>query len=86
MQGFSYDSFERTPELIAAGEATMRAALPRLRALLKPPISTTPKKGGAPAGRNLRGGDAKQSGGLEPPPISVPARANRDRLMQQNQV
>jgi len=35
--GFSYDCFERTPELIAAGEAAMRAKLPELRELLKAP-------------------------------------------------
>jgi NTE family protein len=44
--GFSYDCFERTPELIAAGEASMRAVLPQVRAMLKPSISTTPKKSG----------------------------------------
>ncbi len=32
--GFSYDCFERTPELIAAGEAAMRAVLPGVRAML----------------------------------------------------
>ncbi len=42
--GFSYDCFERTPELIAAGEAAMRAALPQVRAMLKPPALTVPKK------------------------------------------
>lgn len=44
--GFSYDSFERTPELIAAGEAAMRAALPQVRAMLKAPIASAPKKTG----------------------------------------
>ena len=34
---FSYDCFERTPELIAAGEEAMRAKLPELRELLKAP-------------------------------------------------
>ena len=44
--GFSYDSFERTPELIAAGEAAMRRKLPELRELLKaPPADSTPKPG-----------------------------------------
>jgi NTE family protein len=47
--GFSYDCFERTPELIAAGEAAMRAELPRLRALLMPALSTTKKKTGVAA-------------------------------------
>lgn len=47
--GFSYDCFERTPELIAAGEAAMRARLSELRALLKAPrIDPTPKPGIAP--------------------------------------
>ena len=34
VSGFAYDCFERTPELIAAGEAAMRAALPQVRAML----------------------------------------------------
>jgi NTE family protein len=34
VNGFAYDCFERTPELIAAGEAAMRAALPQVRAML----------------------------------------------------
>jgi len=47
--GFSYDCFERTPELIAAGEAAMRARLHELRALLKAPrADSTPKPGIAP--------------------------------------
>jgi len=32
--GFAYDCFERTPELIAAGEKAMRAALPQVREML----------------------------------------------------
>src|SRR6516164_1943108 len=44
--GFSYDSFERTPELIAAGEEAMRAKLPELRALLNAPrVGSTSKPG-----------------------------------------
>ena len=35
--GFAYDCFDRTPELIALGEASMRAALPELKALLNIP-------------------------------------------------
>ncbi len=35
--GFAYDCFDRTPELIALGEASMRAALPELRTLLNIP-------------------------------------------------
>jgi NTE family protein len=47
--GFSYDCFERTPELIAAGEATMRAKLPELLELLKAPrVDSMPKPGIAP--------------------------------------
>ena len=47
--GFSYDCFERTPELIAAGEAAMRAKLPELRALLHANrVDSTPKPGIAP--------------------------------------
>ena len=38
--GFSYDCFERTPELIAAGEAAMRAMLPALRVRLNLPAAT----------------------------------------------
>lgn len=37
VEGFAYDCFERTPELIAAGEAAMRAALPQVRAMLNMP-------------------------------------------------
>ena len=44
--GFSYDCFERTPELIAAGEEAMRAKLPEVRELLKAPrVDPTPKPG-----------------------------------------
>jgi NTE family protein len=34
--GFGYDSFERATELIAAGEAAARAAMPQIRAWLQP--------------------------------------------------
>jgi NTE family protein len=34
VSGFTYDCFERADELIAAGEAAMRAALPQVRAML----------------------------------------------------
>lgn len=34
VNGFAYDCFERTPELIAAGEAAMRAVLPRVKTML----------------------------------------------------
>jgi NTE family protein len=34
LAGFSYDCFERTPELIAVGEMAMKAALPQVREML----------------------------------------------------
>jgi NTE family protein len=37
VKGFAYDCFERTPELIVVGEMAMRAALPRIRAMLGGP-------------------------------------------------
>ena len=47
--GFAYDSFERTPELIAAGEAAMRSVLPQVRAMLNlPHTSGSQKLGFAP--------------------------------------
>jgi len=39
VEGFAYDCFERTPELIAVGEAAMRAALPQVRAMLNLPLT-----------------------------------------------
>ena len=33
--GFAFDCFERAPELIAAGQAAMRSALPQVRRMLK---------------------------------------------------
>ena len=44
VNGFTYDCFERAPELIAAGKAAMRAALPQVRSMLKPTPSSAPKK------------------------------------------
>ncbi len=38
--GFAFDCFDRTPELIALGEASMRAALPELKALLNLPTAS----------------------------------------------
>ena len=35
--GFAFDCFERTPELIAAGETAMRAVLPEVRTMLSRP-------------------------------------------------
>ncbi len=50
---FAYDCFDRTPELIALGEACMRAALPELRTLLNIPeidaVSAVPDLATAPA-------------------------------------
>jgi NTE family protein len=39
VRDFTWDDFSRTGELIAAGEAAARAALPRIRELLQPPAS-----------------------------------------------
>ena len=41
---FSWDDFSRSDELIAAGEAAARAALPRLRELLAPPSSSAARQ------------------------------------------
>jgi len=38
VRGFSYDGFERAPELIAAGEQVARVALPKIRAWLAQPV------------------------------------------------
>lgn len=44
VDGFTYDCFERAPELIAVGEAAMRAALPQVRGMLNlPQTSSNPK-------------------------------------------
>jgi NTE family protein len=37
VRGFSYDGFERAPELIAAGEQVARAALPKIKSWLAQP-------------------------------------------------
>jgi len=37
VNGFAYDCFERTPELIAVGEMAMKAALPQVREMLGMP-------------------------------------------------
>ena len=37
VNGFAYDCFERTPELIVVGEMAMRAALPQVRQMLNLP-------------------------------------------------
>ncbi len=46
VNGFAYDCFERTPELIAQGEAAMRAALPQVRAMLNVPQPGVAQKAG----------------------------------------
>ena len=47
--GFSYDCFERAQELIAVGEAAMRAVLPQVRAMLNlPQTDRSPKIAFAP--------------------------------------
>jgi NTE family protein len=47
--GFTYDCFERAPDLIAAGEAAMRAVLPGIRAMLNlQSTSSSPKMEVAP--------------------------------------
>src|SRR5208337_290435 len=42
--GFAYDCFERTPELIAAGETAMRRALPQVREMLSLPQPSKSQK------------------------------------------
>jgi hypothetical protein len=44
VNGFAYDCFERTPELIAAGEAAMRSVLPQVRTMLSLQPSGKPQK------------------------------------------
>jgi len=41
VKSFLWDNFEKSPELIAAGEAAARAALPRIRAALAPSVQLT---------------------------------------------
>lgn len=49
VNGFTYDCFERAPELIATGEAAMRAALPQVREMLSlPQANSTGKIGLTP--------------------------------------
>jgi len=42
VRGFSYDGFERAPELIAAGEKVARAALPQIKQWVALPEMVTP--------------------------------------------
>ena len=56
---FAFDCFDRTPELIALGEASMRAVLPELKALLNlPSDADVPEEVGMPS--------------MSPPPVSSP--------------
>jgi NTE family protein len=49
VRGFSYDGFERAPELIRAGETVARAALPKIREwLAQPETSNIPVQTTAP--------------------------------------
>lgn len=48
VRGFSYDGFERAPELIAAGEAVARAAMPKIRAWMEHSPETKTAKVRAP--------------------------------------
>ena len=48
VNGFAYDCFERTPELIAVGETAMRAALPQVKAMLGLPQTRPTQKAGRP--------------------------------------
>lgn len=43
VRGFSYDGFERAPELINAGEKVARAALPKIREWLAQPVQVNDK-------------------------------------------
>ncbi|HEU5336293.1 MAG TPA: patatin-like phospholipase family protein [Terriglobales bacterium] len=43
--GFGYDSFERAADLIAAGEAAARAAMPQIRAWMQPQPATLKEAG-----------------------------------------
>ncbi|MGZ4789301.1 MAG: patatin-like phospholipase family protein [Terriglobales bacterium] len=43
VRGFSYDGFERAPELIAAGEKVARAALPKIQSWLAQPAASEEK-------------------------------------------
>jgi len=49
VRGFSYDGFERAPELVLAGEVAARAALPKIRSWLAQPAAVpVAMKPGAP--------------------------------------
>jgi len=44
VDGFKYDDFERSDDLILSGEAVARAALPEIRKWLAPPLPSVPGK------------------------------------------
>jgi NTE family protein len=44
VNGFKYDDFEHSAELVRAGEKVMRAALPEVRKWLQPALAQKPKK------------------------------------------
>jgi NTE family protein len=50
VEGFAYDAFDRSAELIANGERAMRAALPALKQALKAPRGAAPTPLTGPAG------------------------------------
>ncbi len=48
VRDFAWDDFSRATELMAAGEAAARAALPRIRELLEPPAAAPARQSSAP--------------------------------------
>ena len=57
VRGFSYDGFERAPELIRAGEAAMRAVLPQVREWFAAPApASAPSKSPAPSPQHAPAG------------------------------
>ena len=48
VRDFSWDDFSRTADMVAAGEAAARSALPRIRELLQPPVRATARQSSAP--------------------------------------
>ena len=49
VQGFAYDDFEHSAELIRAGEAAARAALPSIRAWLRQASAASAPQPGVPS-------------------------------------
>jgi NTE family protein len=48
VKDFTWDDFSRAAEMVAAGEAAARAALPRIRELLEPPAAAPARQSSAP--------------------------------------